>query len=88
LKDEGCNILNEIFLENKNIEKINLIGKLLKIIKGNGITLMGFLNLKESLMKNKFLKEICIHLNDKTNKLNNEFHFVYKLIKLTKNRLN
>jgi hypothetical protein len=48
---------------------------------------MGFLNLKESLMKNKFLKEIFIFINDKTNKLNNDFHLVYKLLKLTKDGL-
>jgi hypothetical protein len=32
IQDEGCKVLNEIFLENKNIEKINLHSKLLKII--------------------------------------------------------
>jgi hypothetical protein len=30
LKDEGCKILNEILLENKNIEKIDLSCKLFK----------------------------------------------------------
>jgi hypothetical protein len=30
LKDEGCEILNQILLENKKIEKIDLSGKLLK----------------------------------------------------------
>jgi hypothetical protein len=47
--------------------------------------------MKESLIKNKFLKEIWIYEDyslDKTNKLNNEFHLVYKLLKLTKNKLN
>jgi hypothetical protein len=42
--------------------------------------------MKESLIKNKFLKEIF--LNDQRNKLNNEFQLVYKLLKLTKNQLN
>jgi hypothetical protein len=56
--------------------------------KGNKITSIGLLNMKESLMKNKILKEICIVLNDQTNILNNEFHLVYKLLKFTKNKLN
>jgi hypothetical protein len=44
--------------------------------------------LKESLIKNKFLKKICINnTDDQTNKINNEFHLVYKLLKLTKNGL-
>jgi hypothetical protein len=30
IQDEGCQVLNEIFLENKKIEKINLSGKLFK----------------------------------------------------------
>jgi hypothetical protein len=42
--------------------------------------------MKESLIKNKFLKEIF--LNDQRNILNNEFQLVYKLLKLTKNQLN
>jgi hypothetical protein len=55
----------------------------------NKITSNGVILLKESIIKNKFLKEICIDcLIDKTNKLNNEFHLVYKLLKLTKNQLN
>jgi hypothetical protein len=58
LKDEGCKILNEILLENKTIEKIDLRGRLLKITKGNNITTNGIICLKESLIKNKFLKEI------------------------------
>jgi hypothetical protein len=45
--------------------------------------------MKESLIKNKVLKEIEL---DKTighiNKLNNEYHLVYKLLKFTKNNLN
>jgi hypothetical protein len=45
--------------------------------------------MKESLIKNKILKEIRLdNLVDKTNKLNNEFHLVYKLLKFTKNQLN
>jgi hypothetical protein len=45
--------------------------------------------MKESLMKIKILKGICINVNnDQTNILNNEFHLVYKLLKLTKNKLN
>jgi hypothetical protein len=73
-------------LENKNIEKIDLTGKLLKIIKDNKITSKGFLNMKESLIKNKTLKEFCIDSSlEKTNRFNNEFHLVYKLLKLTKN---
>jgi hypothetical protein len=87
IKDEGCKILNEILLENKTIEKLRC--NLLKIIKGNKISSIGLLNMKESLMKNKILKEICINVNnDQTNILNNEFHLVYKLLKLTKNKLN
>jgi hypothetical protein len=30
IQDEGCKALNEIFLENKKIEKIDLSGKLFK----------------------------------------------------------
>jgi hypothetical protein len=45
--------------------------------------------MKESLIKNKILKEICLdNLIDQTNILNNEFHLVYKLLKLTKNQFN
>jgi hypothetical protein len=88
LKDEGCKILNEIFLENKTIEKINLCGNLSKITKGNEITSNGVIFLKNSLMKNKYLKEIRLNkLNDRSNKLNNEFYLVYKLLKLTDNQL-
>jgi hypothetical protein len=58
LKDEGCKILNEILLENKNIEKLDLSCKITKITKGNYITSEGVIYLKESLIKNKFLKEI------------------------------
>jgi hypothetical protein len=43
--------------------------------------------MKESLIKNKILKEICLD-QDKPNILNNEFHLVYKLLKLTKNQFN
>jgi hypothetical protein len=57
-KDEGCEILNKILLENKKIEKINLGGNYSKITKGNNITFKGVINLKESLIKNRFLKEI------------------------------
>jgi hypothetical protein len=50
---------------------------------------MGLLNMKESLIKNKFLIEICFDNSiDQINKLNNEFHLVYKLLKLTKYKLN
>jgi hypothetical protein len=81
-------VLNEILLENKNIEKINIKGKLFKIIKGNNITSIGFLNMKESLIKNKILKKICLdNYIDPINKLNNEFHLVYKLL-LANNELN
>jgi hypothetical protein len=45
-------------LENKNIEKIDLRGKLFKITKDNKITSNGLICLKESLIKNQFLKEI------------------------------
>jgi hypothetical protein len=58
LKDEVFKILNEILLENKNIEKIDLSCKLFKNNKGNNITLIGIIYLKESLIKNKYLKEI------------------------------
>jgi hypothetical protein len=80
-------ILNEILLENKNIEKVNLGCKLIKNNKGNKITSNGLILLKESLIKNKILNEICIDIIDEINKLNNEFHLVYKLLKLTKNEL-
>jgi hypothetical protein len=59
-----------------------------KIIEENEISPIGYLNLKESLLKNKFLKKLHLHENyefDKTNILNNEFHLVYKLIKLSEN---
>jgi hypothetical protein len=76
-------ILNEIFIENKNIERIDLGCKLFKIIKDNKITSTGLLNMKESLIKNKFLKKIYLHdFIDKSNKLEDEFHLVHKLIKL------
>jgi hypothetical protein len=77
-------------LENKNIEKIDLCGKLFKNNKGNRITLIGLLKMKESLIKNKFLKEIYLDYIyiDKPNILNNQFHLVYKLLKLTKNQFN
>jgi hypothetical protein len=45
-------------LENKNIEKMDLRGKLFKNNKDNGITTNGLICLKESLIKNKFLKDI------------------------------
>jgi hypothetical protein len=51
-------IINEILLENKNIEIIDLGCKLFKNNKGNVITSNGIIFLKESLIKNKFLKEI------------------------------
>jgi hypothetical protein len=39
--------------------------------------------MKESLIKNKFLKKIYLHdFIDKSNKLEDEFHLVHKLIKL------
>jgi hypothetical protein len=57
--------------------------------KGNNITSIGIICLKESLIKNKFLKKIFLgRFIDETNKLKNEFHLVYKLLKLTKNQLN
>jgi hypothetical protein len=58
LKDEGCEIINEILLENKKIEKMDLRCKLSKIIKVNQISSNGVNCLKESLIKNQFLKEI------------------------------
>jgi hypothetical protein len=58
LKDESCEILNEILLENKSIEKIDFSCKLFKIIKDNTITSNGLIFLTESLIKNIFLKEI------------------------------
>jgi hypothetical protein len=50
--------LNEILLENKNIEIINLASKLSIIIKGTKIKSKGLIYLKESLKKNQFLKKI------------------------------
>jgi hypothetical protein len=46
--------------------------------------------MKESLIKNKILKEICFDNNsiDEPNIFKNEFHLLYKLLKLTKNQLN
>jgi benzoyl-CoA reductase/2-hydroxyglutaryl-CoA dehydratase subunit BcrC/BadD/HgdB len=45
--------------------------------------------MKESLLKNKNLKEIDLNdFKDQTNKLNNEFKLVYKLLKLTNNQFN
>jgi hypothetical protein len=62
LKDEGCKILNEILLENKKIEILNLsckfLKKIIKTIKGNEITSNGLIYLKESLIKNQYLKKI------------------------------
>jgi hypothetical protein len=58
LKDEGCKVLNEIFLENKKLEKIDISCNFFKIIKDNIITSNGAGHLKESLKKNQFLKEI------------------------------
>jgi hypothetical protein len=58
LKDEGCKVLNEILLENKNIEIIDLSSKLFKYNKGNNITSKGVFFLKDSFIKNQFLKEI------------------------------
>jgi hypothetical protein len=44
--------------------------------------------MKESLIKNKFLKKIYLHdFIDKLNKLEDEFHLVHKLIELTGNDL-
>jgi hypothetical protein len=55
----------------------------------NNITSNGLIYLKESLFKNKFLNEICLdYFIEIANKLNNEFHLVYKLLKFTKNKLN
>jgi hypothetical protein len=62
-----------------------------KITKGNGITSLGLFNMKESLIKNKFLKEIKFlkdeTIIDETNKLDNEFHLVHNLIELTNDHL-
>jgi hypothetical protein len=45
--------------------------------------------MKESLIKNKFLKEIYIgDFVDERNKFENEFHLVYKLLKFTNNEMN
>jgi hypothetical protein len=88
MDDEGCKILNEILLENQSIQKIDLICKITKIKKGNRITSNGVISLKESLIKNKFLKEIYFDQNiDFSNKLNHEYNLVYKLLKLTDNQL-
>jgi hypothetical protein len=58
-----------------------------KITKDTGITSIGLLNMKESLIKNKYLKEIYLledeKIIDETNKLDHEFHLVHKLIELT-----
>jgi hypothetical protein len=45
--------------------------------------------LKESILKNKNLKKISLKesIDEKTDILNNEFHFVYKLVILTNNVL-
>jgi hypothetical protein len=74
-------------LENKNIEKIDLSRKLLNIKKVNGITSIGFHKMKESLIKNKILKEICLDFDFIDQKFNfdNDFHLVYKLLNFTKN---
>jgi hypothetical protein len=58
IQDEGCKVLNEIFLENKKIEKIDLGCKYTKIKKGNQITSKGLFFLKDSFQKNQYLKEI------------------------------
>jgi hypothetical protein len=73
------------FWKTKILKKLILLVNYLKIIKDNKITSKGYLNMKESLIKNKTLKEICGSYIDKTNKLDNEFHLIYKLLKLTKN---
>jgi hypothetical protein len=55
------------------------------------LTSIGYLNLKESILKNKNLKKIHFDQNhDFTNTdiLNDEFHLIYKLTKLTKNDFN
>jgi hypothetical protein len=44
--------------------------------------------MKESLIKNKFLRRIYLDFIEKINKLDNEFHLVYKLIELTEKDLN
>jgi hypothetical protein len=48
-------------LENKKIEKIRLVGKIIQIIKGNQITSKGILFLKDSFSKNQFIKEIILY---------------------------
>jgi hypothetical protein len=42
--------------------------------------------MKESLIKNKVLKEICVGSIDQVHYLKNEFHLVYKLLKLTQKK--
>jgi hypothetical protein len=78
-------------IKNKKIEKIDLRRKLFKNKKDNNITSNGVIFLKESIIKNKYLKEIYLdYLNkliNRSNTFNNEFHLVYKLLKLTKNKL-
>jgi hypothetical protein len=77
-------------LENKNIEKIDL-GCTFKYNQGNDISPHGCLNMKESLLKNKNLKNINLDSFkkfEKTEILDNEFHLVYQLLNLTQDRYN
>jgi hypothetical protein len=78
-------------LENNKIENINLEGNSSKIIKENNITLIGCLNLKESILKNKSLKKIRFDsfssYKNEIKLIDNEFLFVYKLIMISENEL-
>jgi hypothetical protein len=84
--------LNEILLENKKIEIINLNCKKKKIKKKvNEITAIGYYHLKESILKNKNLKKLYLRMSYhfyKNDILNKEYEFVYKLIKLTQKDIN
>jgi F0F1-type ATP synthase delta subunit len=62
INEEGCKQLNEILLENKKIEKIDLNCTFFKSIfhSDNNISSILF-HFKESLKKNKFLKNINLH---------------------------
>jgi hypothetical protein len=92
INDSGCEILNEILLENKKIEIINLNCKKKKIKKKvNEITAIGYYHLKESILKNKNLKKLYLRMSYhfyKNDILNKEYEFVYKLIKLTQKDIN
>jgi hypothetical protein len=78
-------------LENNKIENINLEGNSSKIIKENNITLIGCLDLKESILKNKSLKKIRFDsfssYKNEIKLFDNEFLFVYKFIMISENEL-